>query len=427
MAEAVFHAALPVIGPAQHGGEGEKDDAEHQDHRPQIGNLIKGQGGQGAAVSCSRHIDLRIFQDAGHKHQPGHGADHNRIPEGSGGGYQSLSHRISGLSCRRRDGRASHTGFIGKQAACHAVVQGQHQPAAHQTARRRAGAERHGHDGLQGRNEKIMVDAKNNKTADAVKKRHKGNQLLADLRDGLDPAEDDRRRKRRYDQTDRPYRDTQIRFAHRRDGVHLGGAADSEGRKGRQKREHQPQPLHMQSSFQRVHGSALHPAVLCFHPVLHGDQGLRIFGGDSEHARQPAPEHRARAAQHNGRSHSNNISRSDGRGQRRHQRAELTHLSLRVRIRREGKPDGRSQLFLNPARTDGHHQMRSEKQKDHGPAPYRFIHRVDQVYCCFRYLLHIYLPAEVFYTEAAGRNHAGDFSSAISPFFIRIFTSLYKS
>lgn len=89
----------------------------------------------------------------------------------------------------------------------------------------------------------------------------------------------------------------------------------------------------MKAAFQSIHGAAQHPAVLSFYAVFHGDQGFGIFGRDSEYAGKPAPEHGPRAAQGDGRSHADNVSRSDGGGQGGGQRAELADVAGCIRIR----------------------------------------------------------------------------------------------
>ena len=52
-----------------------------------------------------------------------------------------------------------------------------------------------------------------------------------------------------------------------------------------------------------VHGAAEHGAVVVAHAVLHGRVHLGVLRGDAEHAGDPHPEHRARAAREDGRGH----------------------------------------------------------------------------------------------------------------------------
>ena len=64
---------------------------------------VRRQRGQHAAVRNLVGVDGRVFHDGGYQRKTGHQADHNGIPERTGGGNQSLTHRISRLSGGRRD------------------------------------------------------------------------------------------------------------------------------------------------------------------------------------------------------------------------------------------------------------------------------------------------------------------------------------
>ena len=76
-------------------------------------------------------------------------------------------------------------------------------------------------------------------------------------------------------------------------------------------------------------GAAQHAAVLCFYAVLYRHKRLGIFGGNAQHARQPAPQHGARPAQRHRCAHAHNIAGANGGGQRRGKRAKLADVAVR--------------------------------------------------------------------------------------------------
>ena len=162
------------------------------------------------------------------------------------------------------------------------------------------------------------------------------------------------------------------------DGVDLGAAADAEGGDGGQQGKGHPQPFQVQPPLQGVHGAALHFAVPGAHPVLDGDEGLGVLGGDAEHAGDPAPEHRAGAAQEDGGAHPDDVARADGGGQGGGQGLELAHVARGIRVLGDGQADAGEQLALNEAGAGRHEQVGAQQQDDHGNAPDEVVQPVDK-------------------------------------------------
>ena len=119
-------------------------------------------------------------------------------------------------------------------------------------------------------------------------------------------------------------------------GGGLHGRADAEGRDGREQgkspgAEQRPPGrvavLVSEAALPRVHGAAEHVAVVILHAVLNGSEGLGVLRGDAEHAGDPHPEHRARAARDDGRAHADDVAGADSGGKSRAQGAELADVA----------------------------------------------------------------------------------------------------
>ena len=85
---------------------------------------------------------------------------------------------------------------------------------------------------------------------------------------------------------------------------------------------------------------------------LTDSEDLGILRGNAEHAREPYPEHRARAAREDGRRHAHDVARADGGGKRRGKRAELADIAFGVVVLPQGHLDGGRQLALDDARAE---------------------------------------------------------------------------
>ena len=110
---------------------------------------------------------------------------------------------------------------------------------------------------------------------------------------------------------------------------------------------------------------------------LTDSEDLGILRGNAEHAREPYPEHRARAAREDGRRHAHDVARADGGGKRRGKRAELADIAFGVVVLPQGHLDGGRQLALDDARAERQEDVRAQQQDDHGRTPDRPVDSVD--------------------------------------------------
>ena len=106
-------------------------------------------------------------------------------------------------------------------------------------------------------------------------------------------------------------------------------AANAKGGQCREQGKRLGKPFHAKPALQRIHGAAQHAAILCFYAVFYRHKRLGIFGGNAQHARQPAPQHGARPAQRHRCAHAHNIAGANGGGQRRGKRAKLADVAVR--------------------------------------------------------------------------------------------------
>ena len=392
-AEQILGSTLAVVRPSEDGGVRERNDADHQNQRTDIRNLCECRRGHLTAVCHVFHADRRIFHHRGDEHQTGHQAHDNRRPEGAGRRNERLPHRIARLCRAGNQRRRTHAGLIREQAACHAVLQRQTDAAADQTARDRARPERKGEDCLERRENVVVVDAENDDAAEHVEQRHDRHELFAHGRDALDAAENDDGGDDAEHDADGDARnaDGQVGLDDLRDGVDLRAAAGAEGRQhGKQReqnRHHLAELLPFQAALKCIHRAAHHAAVCGLHAVLDRDQALRVLGRDAEHTGQPAPQHRARAAEIDGRAHAYDVARADGGRKRGRQRLKLADVAWGVRVLRHRQPDAGERLFLDKSGAQRHKNMRAAQQNEHRCAPYPVSERGDKA----RESLHVFL------------------------------------
>ena len=219
-------------------------------------------------------------------------------------------------------------------------------PAAHEAATGRCGIEGGLKDEFQGVPHVRSVDEKDVAAAQHVEGGHERDECRADPGNALHPEDDYKGYAYGDGRTGISLRDLVSLVAQHRDGVALHQVADAERGAHREDAEQHGQPFHVQPSLQRVHGAACHLAVGRADTVFHGQQPFCIFGGDAEHARQPAPKDGSRPAQCDSRGHADDVARADGGGEGRGQRAELAYIPLGRAVRLDGQPDGGKQLTL---------------------------------------------------------------------------------
>ena len=108
---------------------------------------------------------------------------------------------------------------------------------------------------------------------------------------------------------------------------------------------------------------------MVFDAILHRGVDLGILGGDAEHAREPHPEHGARAARDDRGGHADDRAGADGARQGGDQGAELAHVAFAALVFDDGHLDGLRQLALNETRTNSQKDVGAQQQCDHERTP----------------------------------------------------------
>ena len=141
----------------------------------------------------------------------------------------------------------------------------------------------------------------------------------------------------------------------------------------------------MQASFEGIHCTADHRAVLCFYSVLNAYKGLRVFCRYAQHACYPAPEHGSVAAKCYRRTYADNVTCSYCRRKSSCQRLKLTDIAGGIRVFCNGKLNCLWQLSLNNARSDCHKNMRTQQKNYHRPAPHKIVNHPDDLFKNFQF------------------------------------------
>ena len=228
-----------------------------------------------------------------------------------------MTNGIARLGGRCHDRGTTHTRFVGEQSAGDTIAGSKHHRTSHETSSGCLGRKGRDADELQRWPNKLAVHEQDDNTADDIEKCHKRYERRTNPGDALDAAQD-----HEADQ----YRDDQSR----NDGIYLIGLegecgngigldriTDSEGCNGGKDGKEYGHPFPAEPPLQGIHRTTQQSSVLRLHAVFHGQQPLRIFRGNAEETRQPAPQHSPGASKCHSRSHTDDVTRSDGGGQSR--------------------------------------------------------------------------------------------------------------
>ena len=261
-----------------------------------------------------------MLNDAGNQYETCHEAHYNRVPESSRHRDQSLSFGISGLRCRCYKRRGTHAGFVREKTAGQSVSACSRQSGSGNSSADRGRIGRIEKDDLQRLSHNIGIHYEDHDAAYDVERRHKRNDRLGCLCNGLNAAYDYQSDKNAHDQAGN------IRYVFNEGGIAghmlLHDGNDCIGRNSTsytesacrsEKREQNAEPLKLKTSVESIHRTSQHGSVFTFYTELYCDQSLGILGGHSEDAGKPHPKNSTGTSQDNGCSDSYYVSRSDRR------------------------------------------------------------------------------------------------------------------
>ena len=191
LAEQPHPTTFPVVGPRDHGGEGEEHHGHRQHVREPADRFAEGLRGQGGSVLArdvfGEHAagGFGVVSAGDHDDQGGHGADKDRVDQGFQEGNDALTNREFRFGCGVGDGRGADTGFVGKGGPLESNHENTHR-AAEAGCRGKGPA----HDGAEGRGHLGGVGEDHEQSGDHVDGAHGGHDGLRRLRDALQPAQD---------------------------------------------------------------------------------------------------------------------------------------------------------------------------------------------------------------------------------------------
>ena len=151
-----------------------------------------------------------------------------------------------------------------------------------------------------------------------------GTRPVAHRRDTLDPANDHGACKTSENEARQPGWNRVVGVHHIGDGLGLdAGACAPAGQntKGRESAA-EPDPLRSHAVFDVVHGPADMTTVGVDFAKLYRQDAFAVLRSHAKEGRHPHPEDRTRPTNGDGRCYAGDVAGPDGRGQRRHQRAE---------------------------------------------------------------------------------------------------------
>ncbi len=155
-------------------------------------------------------------------------------------------------------------------------------------------------------------------------------------------------------------------------GLH-GVEAEAEGHQQQDREDHR-QPA-LTQAMQDVEGRAATVGAVSLATLVQLRQGaFEIAGGHAEQRHDPHPEHRARAAEHDGHRHPGDIAGTHAAGHGQHQRLERAELA---RLTLEGLGEDAEHVAevtkLHEARTDAEVQTEADQHNDQNLAPEQVI------------------------------------------------------
>ena len=329
----VFQAALGVVCPPEDGGKREEHERHGKDVRRDVcaGGQVREPAGERLHGDVhALQAELRSPRARDHDGKAGHGADDDRVDERARHAYETLAHRFLCLGrCGCNRGRAEAR-LVTEDAAGDTLLHCDEDGAYH-AACDGARVECRLDDGLDGARNLREVEAQDEQAEENVEDGHERHDVERNLRDALEPADDDAGGEARTEQA-RDGRGVRDRVAgevdefaggddcrdRRGNAVHLCDGADAEqARKHAEHREQHGEPLEVESEtfldtrLDVVEGAAQYLAVGIDLAVLDREQAFGVFCGHAEKGGNFHPEESARAAGTDGGRDTHDVTRAD--------------------------------------------------------------------------------------------------------------------
>ena len=292
----------------------------------------------------------------------GESADADRIPEGSSGGDQRLTHRVCAFRARRDHRSGTETGFVGEEAERHAVAQGHHQHGSEEAAADCFQTECAGDDQFECGKECLTVDNDDCKAAEHIENGHERHKGSADAGDELESAPDDCGDQDRLEDSGRHRGNVEDFRGVAGNGVALHHASDTRACRQSENCKTDSKRFAVHRAFHDVHRTAADETVLAYKPVFNREESFCVFCCDSENAAEPAPEHRTGAAEDDRGRHADDVSGSDRRRKRNGECAVVGDFADSVRVLLQAQTDRQRNVPLDEFEAEGEKEVTSDEQ-----------------------------------------------------------------
>ena len=397
----VFQAALGVVSPPEDGGEREEHECHGKDVRGDVcagGQVRKPAGERFHGDVHALQAEFRIPCACHHDGKARHGADDDGVDEGARHAHETLANRFLGLGSGGSDRGRAEARLVTEDTAGDTLLHGD-KDGAHHAAGDCARVECRADYGLDGGRDVREVEAQNEQAEDDVEDGHERHDVERDLRDALEPADDDAGCERRAEQA-RDGRGVRDRVAgdvdeftgwddrcdRRGNAVHLRDGADAE--QAREHAEHGEQygePLEVEpetfldTCFDVVEGAAQNLAVVVDLAVLDREQAFGVLGGHAEEGGDFHPEERARAAGTDGGRDTHDVTRADGGRKSRAERREARDFAFAFLFAVEHVAQRVAEVcHLQDAETAREQDAYEEDDADEGYAPHVTVDGIEK-------------------------------------------------
>ena len=379
-AEEGLHVGLAEEIPADDGGKGEEEQADGDvDIAEGTEYGVKGYLGQFRAGAAG----VPHAGDDDDKRRAGE--HHEGVDEHAHHGHHALIVGVGHLGKSMGMGRGTHTGFVGEEAAGHAVAHGFAHGDAECAAAGGLRIEGHDENGLEGAGQGGNVGEDDDEAAADVQKRHERHELFHDPGNALCAAEEDGGGNERHNDAHEHGGNSEGGAEGRAYGVglhHVAHEAEGEDDGHGEEGGKGPAEGSGEGCADIVGRSADGFAALVGALVLLGQHGFGIVGGHAEEGAEPHPENGARAACGDGRGRARNVARAHLRGHGGGQRLEGAHAGMVGAFAVQGNiaeqtAEGEGKFTkLDETQADGIKNARAAKQKEKEPAPEHAVDRI---------------------------------------------------
>ena len=282
-------------------------------------------------------------------------------------------------------GGGTHTGFVGEEAAGHAVAHGFTHGDAESAAARGLGIEGHDEDGFERAGQGGNVGENDDETSADIKQRHEGHELFHDPGDALRAADEDGGGNEGHNHAHKHGRYAEGRAEGRAYGVGLHhvaheaeGENDGHGEEGGERLAERAR----EGGADVVGGAADGFAAFVGALVLLGQHGFRVVGGHAEEGAEPHPEDGARPARGDGGGSPGDVARAHLGGYGSGQCLEGAHagvvgaFTVQGNVAEQATEGMGKPAELNEAQADGVEDAGTAEQKEKKPSPQYAVDRV---------------------------------------------------